>query len=92
MLWKDVNIKSIQAATQEFIDSFKAAPKKIRLLPCARKLYTDLKNFQESLLLIVYLKDEALRDRFEYKALFLYTTNEHFTLIVYTSWIGTGSN
>ncbi|KAL5967709.1 Dynein heavy chain 10 axonemal [Taenia solium] len=63
VLWKDVNIKSIQTATQEFIDTFKAAPKKIRLLPCARKLYTDLKNFQESLLLIVYLKDEALRDR-----------------------------
>ncbi|VDM32164.1 unnamed protein product [Hydatigera taeniaeformis] len=62
VLWKDVNIKSIQTATQEFIDTFKAAPKKIRLLPCARKLYTDLKNFQESLLLIVYLKDEALRD------------------------------
>ncbi|CDS38073.1 dynein heavy chain [Echinococcus multilocularis] len=63
VLWKDVNIKSIQTATQEFIDTFKAAPKKIRLLPCARRLYTDLRNFQDSLLLIVYLKDEALRDR-----------------------------
>lgn len=63
MLWKDVNIKSIQAATQEFIDIFKAAPKKIRLLSCARKLYTDLRNFQDSLQLIAYLKDDALRDR-----------------------------
>ncbi|KAL5105240.1 Dynein heavy chain 10 axonemal [Taenia crassiceps] len=63
VLWKDVNIKLIQTATQEFIDNLKVAPKKIRLLPCARKLYTDLKNFQESLLLFVYLKDEALRDR-----------------------------
>lgn len=64
VLWKDVNIKEIQLTTQEYVDTFKVQPKKIRMLPCARKLFTDLKNFQESLQLIVYLKDDALRDRY----------------------------
>ncbi len=63
MLWKDVNIKEIQESTQDYIDTFKSQPKKIRMLPCARKLFTELKNFQDSLQLIVYLKDDALRDR-----------------------------
>ncbi|VDO04672.1 unnamed protein product [Rodentolepis nana] len=63
ILWKNVDVKAIQKATEKFLDNLKEQPKIIRMLPCSRKLYTDLRNFEDSLQLIVLLKDEALRDR-----------------------------
>ncbi|KAM3182244.1 hypothetical protein ACTXT7_012779 [Hymenolepis weldensis] len=63
ILWKNIDVKTIQKTTEKFLESLKEQPKKIRMLPCSRKLYMDLRNFEDSLQLIVLLKDEALRDR-----------------------------
>ncbi|VDM01531.1 unnamed protein product [Schistocephalus solidus] len=63
ILWRDVKIGEIMDGMAGFIEEFKNNPRKVRTLPCARKLFTEMRNFQESLQLIVYLKDEALRDR-----------------------------
>ncbi|VDN10905.1 unnamed protein product [Dibothriocephalus latus] len=63
ILWRDVKIGEIMEGMVGFLEEFKNNPRKVRTLPCARKLFTEMRNFQESLQLIVYLKDEALRDR-----------------------------
>ncbi|VEL09252.1 unnamed protein product [Protopolystoma xenopodis] len=63
ILWRDVKVQEIMNVTEDHMEKFKAQSRKMRKLPCARTLYNRLKNFQESLTLINYLKDEALRPR-----------------------------
>lgn len=63
ILWKDAKIPELVASMRDFIARFRQRPRKMRALPAAKVLSNTLKNFQESLLLIQNLKDDAMRDR-----------------------------
>lgn len=64
-LWVDLNIQLLQEGVEGFIKSLKKLPKDARALPVAFFLEGHLKEFRESLPLLLDLKNEALRDRFK---------------------------
>nr|CAK6928266.1 unnamed protein product [Fasciola hepatica] len=63
ILWRDAKIQDLVASMRDFVARFRQRPRKMRALPAAKMLSNTLKNFQESLLLIQNLKDDAMRDR-----------------------------
>ncbi|CAH8443146.1 unnamed protein product [Heterobilharzia americana] len=63
ILWKDIEIDELINSTNEFIERLKQQSQRILGLPVALMISNSLKNFQESLVLIQYLKDDAIRDR-----------------------------
>lgn len=62
-LWVDLNIHQLQEGLDSFIKTLKQLPKHVRALPVAFFLEARLKEFRESLPLLLDLKNEALRDR-----------------------------
>lgn len=64
-LWVDLNIHQLQEGIDGFIKSLKQLPKHVRTLPVAFFLDGRMKEFRESLPLLLDLKNEALRDRSE---------------------------
>lgn len=65
-LWVDLNIHQLQEGVDSFIKTLKQLPKHVRALPVAFFLDGRMKEFRESLPLLLDLKNEALRDRSEY--------------------------
>lgn len=64
-LWVDLNIQLLQEGVEGFIKSLRQLPKDVRGLPVAFFLDGRMKEFRESLPLLLDLKNEALRDRSE---------------------------
>ncbi|XP_031164939.2 dynein heavy chain 10, axonemal [Sander lucioperca] len=62
-LWVDLNIQLLQEGIEAFIKSLRQLPKDVRALPVAFFLEGRMKEFKESLPLLLDLKNEALRDR-----------------------------
>lgn len=62
-LWVDLNMELLQQGIDGFIKSLKKLPKDVKALPVAFFLEGRMKEFRESLPLLLDLKNEALRDR-----------------------------
>lgn len=62
-LWVDLNIHQLQEGVESFIKTLKQLPKHVKALPVAFFLENRMKEFRESLPLLLDLKNEALRDR-----------------------------
>lgn len=65
-LWVDLNIQLLQDGVEGFIKSLRQLPKDVRAMPVAFFLDGRMKEFRESLPLLLDLKNEALRDRSAY--------------------------
>lgn len=59
----NLNIQLLQEGVEGFIKNLRKLPKDVRALPVAFFLEGHLKEFKESLPLLLDLKNEALRDR-----------------------------
>lgn len=66
-LWVDLNIQLLQEGVEGFLKSLRQLPKDVRALPVAFFLEGRMKEFRESLPLLLDLKNEALRDRSVYR-------------------------
>uniref|UniRef100_A0A3Q3B280 Dynein axonemal heavy chain 10 n=1 Tax=Kryptolebias marmoratus TaxID=37003 RepID=A0A3Q3B280_KRYMA len=64
-LWVDLNIQVLQEGIEGFIKSLRQLPKDVRALPVAFFLDGSMKEFRESLPLLLDLKNEALRDHWK---------------------------
>uniref|UniRef100_A0A673CHG9 Dynein axonemal heavy chain 10 n=1 Tax=Sphaeramia orbicularis TaxID=375764 RepID=A0A673CHG9_9TELE len=62
-LWVDLNIQLLQEGIESFIKNLRQLPKDVRALPVSFFLDGRLKEFRESLPLLLDLKNEALRER-----------------------------
>ncbi|XP_041853005.1 dynein heavy chain 10, axonemal [Melanotaenia boesemani] len=62
-LWVDLDIQLLQEGIDTFIKSLRKLPKDVRGLPVAFFLDGRMKEFRDSLPLLLDLKNEALRDR-----------------------------
>uniref|UniRef100_A0A4W6G9Y8 Dynein axonemal heavy chain 10 n=1 Tax=Lates calcarifer TaxID=8187 RepID=A0A4W6G9Y8_LATCA len=62
-LWVDLNIQLLQEGVEGFIKRLRQLPKDVRALPVAFFLEGRMKEFRESLPLLLDLKNEALRER-----------------------------
>uniref|UniRef100_A0A8C9TU55 Dynein axonemal heavy chain 10 n=1 Tax=Scleropages formosus TaxID=113540 RepID=A0A8C9TU55_SCLFO len=62
-LWANLNIQLLQEGIEGFIKSLRKLPKDVRALPQAFFLEGRMKEFKDSLPLLLDLKNEALRDR-----------------------------
>ncbi|KAJ8284497.1 hypothetical protein COCON_G00033470 [Conger conger] len=62
-LWANLDIQVLQEGIEGFIRSLRKLPKEVRSLPVAFFLEGRMKEFKDSLPLLVDLKDEALRER-----------------------------
>lgn len=62
-LWVDLNIQLLQEGVEGFVKRLRQLPKDVRTLPVAFFLEGRMKEFKESLPLLLDLKNEALRDR-----------------------------
>ena len=62
-LWVNLNIELLQEGVEAFIRNLRKLPKDVRALPGAFFLEGHMKEFRESLPLLLDLKNEALRDR-----------------------------
>ncbi|KAK2837261.1 hypothetical protein Q5P01_014473 [Channa striata] len=62
-LWMNLNIQVLQEGAEGFVKSLRQLPRDIRALPVAFFLDGRMKEFKESLPLLLDLKNEALRDR-----------------------------
>ncbi|KAF7665535.1 hypothetical protein LDENG_00140280 [Lucifuga dentata] len=62
-LWVDLNIQLLQEGVEGFIKKLRQLPKDVRALPVAFFLEGRMKEFKESLPLLLDLKNEALRER-----------------------------
>lgn len=62
-LWADLNIHQLQEGVDSFIKTLKQLPKHVRALPVAFFVDGRMKEFKESLPLLLDLKNDALRDR-----------------------------
>ncbi|KAG9262045.1 dynein heavy chain 10, axonemal [Astyanax mexicanus] len=63
-LWVNLNIQLLQEGTEGFIKSLRKLPKDVRAMPVAFFLEGRMKEFKESLPLLLDLKNEALRDSY----------------------------
>lgn len=62
-LWVNLDIKVLQDGIEGLIKSLRKLPKDVRALPVAFFLEGRMKEFKESLPLLLDLKNKALRDR-----------------------------
>uniref|UniRef100_A0A669FBB8 Dynein axonemal heavy chain 10 n=1 Tax=Oreochromis niloticus TaxID=8128 RepID=A0A669FBB8_ORENI len=62
-LWIDLDIQLLQQGIEGFIKCLRQLPKEVRAMPVAFFLDGRMKEFRESLPLLLDLKNEALRDR-----------------------------
>ncbi|XP_077600352.1 dynein axonemal heavy chain 10-like [Stigmatopora nigra] len=62
-LWADLDIQVLQDGTEGFLKDLRKLPKDVRSLPMAVILDGRMKQFRDSLPLLLDLKNEALRER-----------------------------
>ncbi|CAL8247788.1 unnamed protein product [Merluccius merluccius] len=62
-LWVNLNLELLQEGIEGFIRTLRKLPKEVRALPVAFFLEGRMKEFKESLPLLLDLKNEALRER-----------------------------
>ncbi|XP_055020703.1 dynein axonemal heavy chain 10 [Boleophthalmus pectinirostris] len=62
-LWVDLNLQLLQEGIEDFLKQHRQLPKDVRALPVSFFLDARMKEFKESLPLLLDLKNEALRDR-----------------------------
>jgi len=62
-LWVNLDIKVLQDGIEGHIKSLRKLPKDVRALPVSFFLEGRMKEFKESLPLLLDLKNKALRDR-----------------------------
>ncbi|XP_073442216.1 dynein axonemal heavy chain 10 [Dendrobates tinctorius] len=62
-LWANLNVQILQDGIDGFLKTFRKLSKEIRSLPVAFYLESKMKEFKDSIPLLLDLKNEALRDR-----------------------------
>ncbi|NXF29028.1 DYH10 protein, partial [Nyctibius bracteatus] len=62
-LWINLNVQVLQEGIEGFLKALRKLPKKVRSVPVAFHLETKMKAFQDSIPLLLDLKNEALRER-----------------------------
>ncbi|KAG2470484.1 DYH10 protein, partial [Polypterus senegalus] len=62
-LWANLNVSLLQEGIDGFIKNLKKLPRDVRSLPAAHVLNSKMKEFKDSIPLLLYLKNEALRER-----------------------------
>ncbi|KAG7265791.1 LOW QUALITY PROTEIN: hypothetical protein CRUP_036669 [Coryphaenoides rupestris] len=62
-LWVNLNLQLLQEGVEGFIRTLRKLPKEVRALPVAFFMEGRMKEFKESLPLLLDLKNEALRER-----------------------------
>uniref|UniRef100_A0A8C4TE89 Dynein axonemal heavy chain 10 n=1 Tax=Erpetoichthys calabaricus TaxID=27687 RepID=A0A8C4TE89_ERPCA len=62
-LWANLNVSLLQEGIEGFIKNLKKLPRDVRNLPVAHVLNSKMKEFKDSIPLLLYLKNEALRER-----------------------------
>ncbi|XP_064322361.1 dynein axonemal heavy chain 10 [Phalacrocorax carbo] len=62
-LWINLNVQFLQEGIERFLKALRKLPKQVRSMPVAFHLETKMKAFQDSIPLLLDLKNEALRER-----------------------------
>ncbi|XP_067910590.1 dynein axonemal heavy chain 10 isoform X2 [Heterodontus francisci] len=62
-LWADLNVQLLQEGIDGFLKAFRKLPKEVRSLSVGFHLESQMKEFKESIPLLLDLKNEALRER-----------------------------
>lgn len=78
-LWIDLDIQLLQQGIEGFIKCLRLLPKEVRAMPVAFFLDGRMKEFRESLPLLLDLKNEALRDRSVSRLILVRNQNEYNT-------------
>lgn len=78
-LWIDLDIQLLQQGIEGFIKRLRLLPKEVRAMPVAFFLDGRMKEFRESLPLLLDLKNEALRDRSVSRLILVRNQNEYNT-------------
>ncbi|XP_072908128.1 dynein axonemal heavy chain 10 [Hemitrygon akajei] len=74
-LWADLNVQLLQEGIDGFLKAFRKLPKDVRSLTVGFHLESQMKEFKDSIPLLLDLKHEALRER-HWKALMTRTGTE----------------
>ncbi|XP_069727356.1 dynein axonemal heavy chain 10 [Phaenicophaeus curvirostris] len=62
-LWVNLNVQVLQEGIERFLKALRKLPRQVRRIPVAIHLETKMKAFQDSIPLLLDLKNEALRER-----------------------------
>lgn len=62
-MWADLNVQLLQEGIDSFLKAFRKLPKDVRNLSVGFHLESQMKEFKESIPLLLDLKHEALRER-----------------------------
>ncbi|XP_040982062.1 LOW QUALITY PROTEIN: dynein heavy chain 10, axonemal [Aquila chrysaetos chrysaetos] len=62
-LWINLNVQLLQEGIEGYLKALRKLPKQVRNMPVAFHLETEMKAFQDSIPLLLDLKNEALRER-----------------------------
>ncbi|CAF1153283.1 unnamed protein product [Adineta ricciae] len=62
-LWRDLDVQLLVDGIENFIKELKKMPREVKGMPLAKLIETGMKEFRESLPLMLDLKNEALRER-----------------------------
>ncbi|KFO71450.1 Dynein heavy chain 10, axonemal, partial [Cuculus canorus] len=62
-LWINLNVQVLQEGIERFLKALRKLPRQVRRMPVAVHLETKMKAFQDSIPLLLDLKNEALRER-----------------------------
>ena len=62
-LWRDLDVQLLVDGIENFIKELKKMPREIKGMPLAKLIELNMKEFRESLPLMLDLKNEALRER-----------------------------
>ncbi|XP_053555751.1 dynein axonemal heavy chain 10 [Bombina bombina] len=62
-LWANLNVQVLQDGIESFLKGFRKLSKEIRTLPVAFYLESKMKEFKDSIPLLLDLKNESMRDR-----------------------------
>ena len=63
ILWSNLDVKGMISTMDVFYNDYLKLPKSVRSMPAGKAVSQDIKNFKNSLPMLVCLKNEALRDR-----------------------------
>ena len=65
-LWVQLNIEQLQKGIEDFIRELKRLPREVKNLSVANTIEGRMKQFKDSIPLFADLKNEALRERYQF--------------------------
>lgn len=66
-MWVNLNVQVLQEGIDGFLKALRKLPRHVRSLPVAYHLETKMKSFKEAIPLLLDLKNEALRERCDFR-------------------------